>query len=392
MARLLRIFAAPFWLAAVGLLLLYTVGRTATDRFHLTQFIYWLPGWWLLGGATIAAFLAAFIPALSERLRAARFERFVRRFLALNLALAWGYFALGECRLHATLFPPPPPPPTAPTLTLAHWNAMSPFTVPGPNLFRPVTDAATHHTGRPLDALFLSAAMDDAQLQTAGQALVPDGAPLHVERRGVFAVVSRLPIRSLRFHTLNLAGPVAFIPDPKDPNRFPVTTSDARSTLEYVFNTYGPSIGLQRRIFRNADPGHLLVVELDPPAPRIAPVTVWYFDLPSDPLRSKWELAGVLAHNLARLQAEHNLPDPDVALGDLNIPRGSASIPRALPRLQSAFSQAGWGFAATWPYAHPAIQIDHAFAGPTARATRFGTIDTGTSDHLAVFAQFALTP
>jgi hypothetical protein len=157
-------------------------------------------------------------------------------------------------------------------------------------------------------------------------------------------------------------------------------------------------LGLARRYFRASDPGHLVVAELDTTSVLGHNLVIWYIDLPSDPLGSKWELAGrvraFLDSAAAKIDDDGNpvLPPADLLLGDFNIPRGSASLSRFTQGLQSAYDQAGSFGAASWPRRFPVFHLDQAFTAPTLKVLQYQLVDPGKSEHRAQIIDIEALP
>jgi hypothetical protein len=101
-------------------------------------------------------------------------------------------------------------------------------------------------------------------------------------------------------------------------------------------------------------------------------------DLPSSAGLGRMQMASDLAEALSEQFAM-----ADIVLGDLNIPRGSASLARLAPTHRGAWEEAGIGWGASWPRALPLLQIDHVLLGPKWRATQARFIDLGQRTHRA---------
>lgn len=146
------------------------------------------------------------------------------------------------------------------------------------------------------------------------------------------------------------------------------------------------------------DPGHAMFVELEPPpdlwpgAPADSPdqprpLVVWIIDLPSDPELSRPDLTRRARDRIAMWigPGGAGFPEPDVLIGDFNIPRGSASLATLRQRpgftLADAHAQAGLGPSPTWPDSRPLLHIDQCFVGPRLRAARYAIEDGGDTRH-----------
>lgn len=172
-------------------------------------------------------------------------------------------------------------------------------------------------------------------------------------------VVSRYPIRRWGVTELGFTSPVSVAPA-------------QRSTTEEP----------------PRDPGHAMFVELEVGGPLSRSVVVWIIDLPSDPELSR---ASVTRRAKERIgmwlgPGGEGFPEPDVMIGDFNIPSGSWSLGTLRRRpgyvMEDAHRQGGLGAAATWPASGPMFRIDQCFVGPGLRAARYAVEDGGDTRHL----------
>lgn len=157
---------------------------------------------------------------------------------------------------------------------------------------------------------------------------------------------------------------------------------------------------------RWADPGHAMFIELAADEHR-PPMCVWVLDLPSDLSLARHDVAGQAARVVRefkgpalkpnRLEAWveddsttlRGFPEPDLIIGDFNIPRGSASLDAITRGKPNAFDQCGFGPTASWPCKWPRtrhaiwpiLHLDQMFAGVTLRATSYTLIDPGSGAH-----------
>jgi len=99
-------------------------------------------------------------------------------------------------------------------------------------------------------------------------------------------------------------------------------------------------------------------------------LVIWGFDLPSSPSLSRAALFASLQAQLV----ESGRPEPDLLLGDFNVPRGSRSLGRAFPEYRSAFSESGAGWSGTWPTYLPLWDLDQVLVGPRLTAVRYETV------------------
>lgn len=151
------------------------------------------------------------------------------------------------------------------------------------------------------------------------------------------------------------------------------------------------------------DHGRAMFVELDTESVHGGPTTLWILDLPSDPTRHRVEIVqGLLVATRewtpspvptrgkgpwgvapAGWQEGTGFPQPDVIIGDLNIPRGSYSIGLMAPGFENAQRRArpGWHF--SWPRTPTLLHIDQAFVAPGWSALGYRLVDPGIGFHEA---------
>jgi endonuclease/exonuclease/phosphatase family metal-dependent hydrolase len=135
------------------------------------------------------------------------------------------------------------------------------------------------------------------------------------------------------------------------------------------------------RVLVAVDLMFITLVELDAAAALGRPITLALVDLPSNPRRSRM----TIAREVRRLLDEAGAPEPDIMVGDFNIPRGSASIATLFPGMTNAFDRAGHGYAGTFPRRLPLYHIDHVLVNERAglTAARYDLIDEGLGRHRA---------
>lgn len=185
--------------------------------------------------------------------------------------------------------------------------------------------------------------------------------------------------------------------------------------------------GGEDRFFR-ADPGRAAFIELDVSAhPAMKslgrPLVVWIIDLPSDISLPRMRVTRNAASAIASLGAapmEYQagqwvstgarvpFPEPDVIVGDFNIPRGSASLRELVANAVDAYDVAGSGYAATFPsgeqvalsalakdperapfhkrilarlLGRPWWKLDHAFVNAGCRVSGYRILDPGSGTH-----------
>jgi hypothetical protein len=114
-------------------------------------------------------------------------------------------------------------------------------------------------------------------------------------------------------------------------------------------------------------------------------LTVYAIDLPSEPRRSRADVARDLRRILDQTVSE----PPDVVVGDFNMTRNSAAMAIAFPDLEHAYNQAGWGYAASFHRGFPLYHIDHTLVDESVRAVDYELIDIGMGRHLVQVVELA---
>ncbi|MGD9690195.1 MAG: endonuclease/exonuclease/phosphatase family protein [Phycisphaerales bacterium] len=380
MRRFARVLAWLMLMAGAVPVGVYALGRALTDRLSWSQFLFWIPASLLVGAAAVLISLAWGLSRVRRRDR----HGALGRSRLLGRCVAWCALAAGLAGVHATWQArvhrwvlPGPEVGVGPTLRVVHWTAMAPDVAP-----RDTTLPGLIEQFEP-DLMLLTMALAPHQYDGLVSRLPEEFDSAHA---GLFTVASRLPILSRRVFNLGLAEndrpalPPGAAIDPRQPAPVP---DESRHWIEYFYNQVRGPLGLPRRYFRNADPGWLLVLTLDGTQRFGRPVTVYFYDLPSDPLRSKAELAERVTRVVGELERAGDLPPPDLIVGDFNIPRGSASLGRMTRGYASAHDDAGIGPCSTWPRARPILHLDHLLRSPAWRARKYQVFDPGSGDHLA---------
>ncbi len=172
-----------------------------------------------------------------------------------------------------------------------------------------------------------------------------------------------------------------------------------------------PGMGIDPRspdgITSRVDRGRAVFLELEPPPGLSRPLIVWIIDLPSD--LSLWRMRVArqaarairdFAGPIVRLDADGRpsaepwdstgFPTPDFVLGDMNTPRGSASLREIVGSMPHAFDAAGRGPAWTWPARFPLTHLDHIFVSARFRPVDYQILDLGGGTHRAQLADVAL--
>lgn len=346
LARALAVLTAGMCLLVLAAWLL---GRVVTDRWHWSQYLYWVPTAVVLVLAAALAFASWVFARAGGRNRATRRRAAprMRTAAAIALLLAAGELALVEWRAHRFLLPPARP--AGASVRILNWNVTR---VESPDRIAAALAAETPD----VVVLVNLIVRDRHALFTAF------GPPLALVQDNGFAVMSRLPV--LRHGTISLG--LEGLP-PGRGHRFPV------------------------------DPGRALYFELDSTVTLGKTTIVWVLDMPSDWRLPRRELARRAAAAIAAwdgMQVDHDavgglsfrpggpgFPAPDIVLGDFNIPRGSGSLALLAPGLIGAHEQGGRGRSESWPRPMPLVHIDQMFVAPWLRAWRYRVKDAGVGFH-----------
>jgi hypothetical protein len=109
-------------------------------------------------------------------------------------------------------------------------------------------------------------------------------------------------------------------------------------------------------------------------------------DLPSEPG------IGRMAHlrKVRQMILDSGEAFADVALGDFNVTRGSASLRALFPNMRNAFDDAGHGYAATYYRPTPLFHIDNILLDASVMATDYFTVDPGFGRHRAQLARITI--
>lgn len=373
MRRFLRLVRTLCGMLAMLLAGCYVAGRLATDRTHVTQYLYWVPS-----PAYCAAILGLGVAAWALSLGVPRRDRRACRawtwraplVAALLVAL---HVVVLDWRAWRFVVPPAPAAPER-TLRLMHWNMT--YAVP---YWWDRYIAAVKKAPRP-DVLIVTNPTYKNELDQLAAALGPE---YRAVRCGTFVVVSRFPILQTGAASLEIPGADGRVgPDPGD---------GVNGSTEYLpewspIPRYGSSI---------YDPGHAMFARIDATACLGREIVVWGIDMPSNPLRWRMSSARAAVEHLeepvpdraAPGRLHPRFPAPDLIAGDCNIPRGSASLGVLGLGYPTAFEQAGRGYVATWPRKVSVFHLDHVFVGPALRATSYRVYNLGRSEHRAQVAE-----
>ena len=135
------------------------------------------------------------------------------------------------------------------------------------------------------------------------------------------------------------------------------------------------------------EPTHVAIVEIDTTASLGRTTTFLLVNMPSELEIGRMEHM----RNVRAMMDSADMPPIDIALGDFNVPRGSASLETFVPGFHHAYQDAGHGYAATFYRPFPLYHIDHVLLSEHVAATDYFVIDAGFGRHRAQLARFALT-
>lgn len=350
---------------AVLLLAGWTLGHIVTDRFYLTQFLWWIP--------TVIMLPASLVLGLAWRLFApggAYTEKIdftgsagpprrasnAQKLYLLACGVVAAYVLIEEWRLDNAVRISP----RSPGVRLVAWNeSWAPMKPSHDNLVALKGDiiliANPHYT---FDAAGLRASMGPTTFSARG---------------GILTVFSKFPILRHGFCPLGIA------PEPHRP-MYPRLNPD------------------------HIDNGEAMWLELDAP-PLGGRVIAWCIDIPSDvwldreramreartaidtfrgPVMVRQE-SGLDRPELMTGEAM-GFPAPDIIMGDCNTPRGSYSLTLLHANMHHAFDDAGVGPQYTYPRLWPIIAIDQILLSPRLRASLYHSLDLGGARHRAQLA------
>ena len=346
--------------AATLVLVAWTVGRVVSDRTELTQYLLWIPTLLVLAGAT-PLLLVSFV----LRRRAHRW-----RLLPLVLLLfAASHFSIVDLRVHRAWTHDRP----GPAMSILHWNMTWPFRSRWPER----RDAVPNDP--PPDVVVITNPVPVYErFAELTERLGPDYAAARVGR---LAVLTRLPV-------IDSGGASLRVPPPWDHDALDAPIPERNRTTPATRPSAGPDW---------YDEGQILFVVFDATDTLGRQITLWVIDLPSDRRLARDRLTRYVARRLDQLRAGDDplsvtLPDPDLIVGDFNIPRGSASLRRITRGFRHAHDLAGPGYHATWPRAFPLYHIDHMFLAPWLTATDYDVLDPGVSHHRMQLARIRPIP
>jgi len=155
------------------------------------------------------------------------------------------------------------------------------------------------------------------------------------------------------------------------------------------------------------DKGEAMFVEVDARADFGHDLVIWMIDIPSDPRLCKrvvFEQAAatvaafagpVYVRSALNLDVEEppdlgvrGFPKPDIVMGDFNTVRGSRSMRQLVEMggtMDHAFTRAGRGWSGTWPRKWPVLAIDQTFVSERIFVEGYEVVDMGAALHNAQF-------
>ncbi|XVJ60870.1 MAG: hypothetical protein HEQ23_16345 [Tepidisphaera sp.] len=348
------------WACGAALLAVWAIGQIATDRWHWSQYCFWIPTIFAVPGAGLAMSAGLALRSLARKRDEARASP-RRRWIATGTAvtlLASCVWIGWQWRIFAR-----PPAASDRTLRVIHWNATS--------------DIGKAWPLRIMDRNPDLIVINPASHQLCRELVSPDrpyGDPLY--RHG-FTVLSKYRIVRTAYTTLRISLGTGIDPRKDD------------------------------LVGQHKDHGRALMVELDTTEVFGRRLRVLCLDLPSDvslhrgvssaeAARALASYAGpfsVLGEDGVWSQETPSVPGvgaPDLVLGDFNTPRGSRSLERLTEGLGHVYDEAGRGPFGTWPYARPIWHLDHMFIAPWLRGVVYEPLDLGGGTHRGQLADLAV--
>lgn len=360
--RLLVWSGRLLWLVGLAALAAWACGQVLNDRWLWSQYLLWIPSVMIVPGAIVAAATGILLARLARRGGAVR-SGFFRPLAAITVlvgAVACWTTVNTDLRLLSRAAEAPPP---DRRLRVVHWNASD--------------DIGVRWTQDILDLHPDLVVINPASNQPWGPIIEGMGPGATVMFLRGFTVISK--------PSVSLMGEISLRVEPGE-------GIDPRQKS-----------GLTSRV----DPGRAAWLQLDTRAKFGRSFTVWLLDLPSDVSLSRRLVTQEAARAIAESDSHPRIPKgqsgfepaselhrgfppPDLVIGDMNIPRGSASLERLTGGLVNAYDQTGHGFVATWPYRSPLWHLDQAFIGAGYRATAYTSLDLGGGTHRGQLVDVAL--
>ena len=122
---------------------------------------------------------------------------------------------------------------------------------------------------------------------------------------------------------------------------------------------------------------HVAILEIQGPGFEQAPLDILLVDLPSDPSRSRLEIA----RQLQSLLEQADTGSYDMVIGDFNMPADSSALATLFPGYTRAWTTSGEGWGPTFPRAWSVARLDHVLVSGNVQVTGLRTIDPGIGRH-----------
>jgi hypothetical protein len=349
-----RILARILAASSAACFLLWLTGRLCNDRWHLTQYLYWMPTPLVLACMLLASLCIALLARLLPPARPKVRTRLVLWGLNITVLLS----LLAEWNVTRYLLPVEAPSKSSP-LRIVAWNPAIDF----------MDDFATRVV-----------ALNPAIIAITNRPAYTDWVALQDQVGGTrsMARFSHVSLVS-RYRILRWGG-----------TRLGITDARKRTTRW----AGGGEV--------SQDQGEALFVELDTSAVLGRNLMLWMIDIPSDPnlcrdtvfRQARATLDGFSGPSYTRSPLNLDVrdepgttppgfPAADVMIGDFNTPRGSHSITHVTGTLRHAYDLAGRGWCPTWRRDYPLIAIDQCFLAPWLGAVGYAAPDMGAGWHRA---------
>lgn len=126
-----------------------------------------------------------------------------------------------------------------------------------------------------------------------------------------------------------------------------------------------------------ADGIHVAKLEVHGPGFGEQPLRILLIDLPSDPVRSRWDIAS----QCRSLLEQTDCGGFDLVIGDFNMPADSVALASLFPGYRQSWGISGQGWGPTYPRVWPVARLDHVLQGPGVEVTMLRTMDPGLGRH-----------
>lgn len=355
----------------------WMTGRVLTDEHRWSQYLWWVPPLWALGSAWGMLLLSALLAKLSRR----QGGLLLRPLLLLGCLGCTLFLLAGVWRVHRVIGSQKRAPGSVRVL---HWNISATKVREG--------DYSRRLLEQEPDIVLIA----NARWGKDQWALLEQLAPL-APAEEEFDATYGFRVKGQPGHfNITHRGLIA--------SRYPITRTGIVST--------GPLINQENEVRPSGEHGWVIFAQIRLPGEGDGPsrpFTVWFVDLPSDPLAWRMESMRKIKSAIDRWdgratvptdrrwvvsETDEPFPAPDLIIGDFNTLRGSASLRIIAPGYRDAFAQAGHGRGRSWsprisnrwlrqPFKLADWHIDLALTAPGVRATRYQLIHPGLGSHAA---------